>query len=143
MLGTAPSCVTAHPIQLLLCSPLFFPRARHRPQSNLTHYSSPHSLYSVSLKAAPTSVYSNHCCIHSTHNNAVCLRLTAEHNEGARETSRLPLHVQASPPARPTFYSTYLAPRLPLMMGAVTTPLPFMGWLMTDSGTVIRVGSFP
>ena len=29
------------------------------------------------------------------------------------------------------------------MMGAVTTLLPFMGWLMTDSGTVIRVGSFP
>lgn len=28
-------------------------------------------------------------------------------------------------------------------MGAVTTLLPFMGWLMTDSGTVIRVGSLP
>lgn len=40
-------------------------------------------------------------------------------------------------------HSTYLAPRLPLMMGAVTTLLPFMGWLMTDRGTVIRAGSFP
>lgn len=38
---------------------------------------------------------------------------------------------------------TYLAPRLPLMMGAVTTLLPFIGWLITDSGTVILVGSFP
>lgn len=45
--------------------------------------------------------------------------------------------------ASPIPHSTYLAPRLPLMMGAVTTLLPFMGWLMTDSGTVIRVGSFP
>lgn len=45
--------------------------------------------------------------------------------------------------ASPTRHSTYLAPRLPLMMGAVTTLLPFMGWLMTDSGTVIRVGSLP
>lgn len=29
------------------------------------------------------------------------------------------------------------------MMGAVTTLLPFIGWLITESGTVIRVGSFP
>uniref|UniRef100_A0A2D4IQI6 Uncharacterized protein n=1 Tax=Micrurus lemniscatus lemniscatus TaxID=129467 RepID=A0A2D4IQI6_MICLE len=36
-----------------------------------------------------------------------------------------------------------LAPRLPLMMGAVTTFLPFTGWLMTERGTVIRVGSLP
>lgn len=46
-------------------------------------------------------------------------------------------------PSCPGAPSTYLAPRLPLMMGAVTTLLPFMGWLMTDSGTVIRVGSLP
>lgn len=39
--------------------------------------------------------------------------------------------------------STHLAPRLPLMMGAVTTLLPFIGWLITDRGTVILVGSFP
>lgn len=36
-----------------------------------------------------------------------------------------------------------LAPRLPLMMGAVTTLLPFTGWLITDRGTVIRAGSLP
>lgn len=49
-------------------------------------------------------------------------------------------HLEALP-ARHS--GTYLAPRLPLMMGAVTTLLPFIGWLITDSGTVIRVGSFP
>lgn len=49
-------------------------------------------------------------------------------------------HLEA-PPAH--HYSTYLAPRLPLMMGAVTTLLPFIGWLITERGTVIRVGSFP
>lgn len=29
------------------------------------------------------------------------------------------------------------------MMGAVTTLLPFTGWLITDRGTVIRAGSLP
>lgn len=38
---------------------------------------------------------------------------------------------------------THLAPRLPLRMGAVTTLFPFTGWLMTESGTVMRAGSFP
>ena len=70
---------------------------------------------------------------------------TVKHSEGAQETSRLPHTLVSRSPQHclPHSHSTYLAPRLPLMMGAVTTLLPFMGWLMTDSGTVIRVGSFP
>lgn len=32
---------------------------------------------------------------------------------------------------------------LPFTKGVVTTLLLFSGWLRTDSGTVIRAGSFP
>lgn len=57
----------------------------------------------------------------------------------------LPPPRSREPPGSPALPpdGTYLAPRLPLMMGAVTTLLPFIGWLITERGTVIRVGSFP
>lgn len=42
-----------------------------------------------------------------------------------------------------TLDDTYFAPKLPLIIGAATTLFPFMGWLSTESGTVILVGSFP
>lgn len=77
-----------------------------------------------------------------------------EHNEGEvpRASPRKPAAfppATGEPPGSPALPpslppdGTYLAPRLPLMMGAVTTLLPFMGWLITERGTVIRVGSFP
>lgn len=38
---------------------------------------------------------------------------------------------------------TYFVLRLPFTSGVVTTLLLFSGWLRTESGTVIRAGSFP
>lgn len=37
----------------------------------------------------------------------------------------------------------YFVLMLPFTKGEVTTLLLFSGWLRTDSGTVIRAGSFP
>lgn len=37
----------------------------------------------------------------------------------------------------------YFVLMLPFTKGVVTTLLLFSGWLRTDSGTVIRAGSFP